>query len=87
MEFLLLWADDLDDVLGALRHLWPQVVDFITATLLFVTTVFGLMLATQATVFAVVALLAAAMLEMSRRRTQRRLTVIDENARDAQPPR
>ena len=83
MEFLLLWADDLDDVFGALRHLWPQVVDFFTATLLFVMTGFGLMLATQATAFAVVALLAAAMLEMSRRRTERSMAA----SRETQPPR
>ena len=84
MEFLLLWADDLDDVLGALRHLWPQVVDFITATLLFVMTGFGLMLATQATVFAVATLVAGTMLEVSR---QRRLRRIEGMTGDARPPR
>jgi hypothetical protein len=26
MEFLLLWADNLDDALGALRHLAPRIL-------------------------------------------------------------
>ena len=72
MEFLLLWADDLDDVVGALRHLWPQVVDFFTATLLFAMTGFGLVLATQATVAAVAALFAAGLMEVLRQRRNRR---------------
>jgi hypothetical protein len=88
MEFLLLWADELDDALGALRHLWPQVVDFLTATLLFAMTGFGLMLATQATVFAVVAVVAATLLEVSRhRRLRRSMTAIDDTSRDASSPR
>ncbi len=28
MEFLLLWADNLDDALGALRHLAPKILSF-----------------------------------------------------------
>jgi hydrogenase/urease accessory protein HupE len=72
MEFLLLWADNLDDVLGALRHLWPQVVDFFTATLLFAMTGFGLMLATQATVAAVAVLSAAGLMQLLRQRHHRR---------------
>ena len=72
MEFLLLWADDLDDALGALRHLWPQIVDFLIAALLFATTGFGLVLATQTTLLGVVVLLSATLLELLRQRRARR---------------
>jgi hypothetical protein len=72
MEFLLLWADDLDDALGALRHLWPQIVDFVLATLLFVMTGFGLVLATQTTLLGAVVLLSAMLLELLRQRRARR---------------
>jgi len=79
MEFLLRWADDLDDALGALRHLWPQVVDFITATLLFVMTGFSLMIATQATALALAVLLAAVLLEVLRQRRTRRGVADSDN--------
>jgi hypothetical protein len=72
MEFLLLWADELDDALGALRHLWPQLVDFVLATLLFVMTGFGLVLATQTTLIGVIVLLSAMLLELLRQRRARR---------------
>jgi hypothetical protein len=84
MEFLLLWADDLDDVLGALRHLWPQVVDFFAATLLFAMTGFGLMLATQATVAAGAVLCAAGLMELLRQRRKRRgAAAVDSKATGA----
>ena len=35
MEFLLLWADNLDDALGALRHLAPKILRFLIAFALF----------------------------------------------------
>lgn len=72
MEFLLLWADELDDALGALRHLWPQIVDFMIATLLFAMTGFGLVLATETTVIGVIVLLSAMLLELLRQRRARR---------------
>jgi hypothetical protein len=72
MEFLLLWADELDDALGALRHLWPQIVDFLLAALLFVMTGFGLLLATQTTLIAVALVLSVTLLEMLRQRRARR---------------
>lgn len=72
MEFLLLWADDLDDALGALRHLWPQIVDFMLATLLFAMTGFGLVLATETTLIGVAMLLSATLLELLRQRRARR---------------
>jgi hypothetical protein len=72
MEFLLLWADELDDALGALRHLWPQIVDFMIATLLFATTGFGLVLATETTLIGAIVLLSATLLELLRQRRARR---------------
>ena len=36
MEFLLLWVDDLDDAIGALRHLAPKILGFLFAAGLFV---------------------------------------------------
>ena len=72
MEFLLLWADELDDALGALRHLWPQIVDFMIATLLFAVTGFGLVLATETTLIGVTVLLSAMLLEVVRQRRARR---------------
>lgn len=75
MEFLLLWADELDDALGALRHLWPQIVDFLLAALLFVMTGFGLLLATQTTLIAMALVLSVTLLEMLRQRRARRSSV------------
>ena len=72
MEFLLLWADELDDALGALRHLWPQIVDFMIAALLFAMTGFGLLLATQTTLIGVALLLSVMLLEILRQRRARR---------------
>ena len=41
MEFLLLWADNLDDALGALRHLMPKIIGFLAAFALFAATGFA----------------------------------------------
>lgn len=73
MEFLLLWADNLDDAVGAIRHLWPQVVDFFTAALLFAMTGFALVMAPQSTLIGVAVLLSAVLLEALRQRRQRRI--------------
>ncbi len=73
MEFLLLWADDLDDAVGAIRHLWPQVVDFFTAALLFATTGFALVMVPRSTLIGVAVLLSAVLLEALRQRRQRRI--------------
>lgn len=45
MEFLLLWVDELDDALGALRHLAPRIAGFLTALALFAATGCALVLA------------------------------------------
>jgi hypothetical protein len=65
MEFLLLWVDDLDDAIGAVRHLAPQILGFLFAVALFVGTTLAFSFAPQAT-FAV--LLSAGLLEVARRR-------------------
>ena len=68
MEFLLLWVDELDDVVGALRHLAPKILGFLAAVLLFVGTALALSLAPQATLGVVGAVLSASLIEAVRRR-------------------
>lgn len=72
MEFLLLWADNVDDALGAVRHLAPKILSFLAAFALFAVTGFALMLAPHATLAVIgpiVGLLLSAMLiEHVRRR-------------------
>lgn len=43
MEVFLLWLDDLDDLIGSVRLLWPALLSFICALALFVLTVFAVM--------------------------------------------
>jgi hypothetical protein len=71
MEFFLLWADDLDDALGAARHLAPKILSLIVALALFAATGFALVHATQATLGGVALFLCATLLEMIRRRRVR----------------
>ncbi|HEX7013617.1 MAG TPA: hypothetical protein VF161_12755 [Steroidobacteraceae bacterium] len=47
MEFLLLWADELDDALAMLRHLAPRILGLLLALGLFLATGFALLLAPQ----------------------------------------
>jgi hypothetical protein len=68
MEFLLLWADNLDDALCALRHLAPKILGFITAFALFCLTGFALVLAPQATLAALCLILSATLVDGVRRR-------------------
>lgn len=68
MEFLLLWADNLDDALGALRHLAPKILGFIAAFALFALTGFALVLAPQATLAVIGLVLSASLIEAVRRR-------------------
>ena len=73
MEFLLLWIDDLDDALGALRHLAPKILGFLFALLLFTATGLALSLAPQATLAIVGLVLSASLFETVRRRRVERL--------------
>lgn len=68
MEFLLLWADNLDDALGALRHLAPKILGFVAAFVLFAASGFALVLAPQATLAAIGVVLSASLVEYVRRR-------------------
>ena len=47
MEFILLWIDELDDAIGALRHLAPKILGFLLAVALFASTAFAIVIAPQ----------------------------------------
>jgi hypothetical protein len=68
MEFLLLWADNLDDALCALRHLAPKILSFVAAFALFALTGFALALAPHATLAVIGLVLSASLVEHLRRR-------------------
>jgi hypothetical protein len=68
MEFLLLWADNLDDALGALRHLAPKILGFIAAFALFAATGFALVLAPEAALGVIGLIMSASLIEAVRRR-------------------
>ena len=68
MEFLLLWADNLDDALGALRHLAPKILGFIAAFALFAATGFALVLAPEAALGVIGLIMSASLIEALRRR-------------------
>jgi hypothetical protein len=68
MEFLLLWADNLDDALGAVRHLAPKILGFIAAFALFAATGFALVLAPQAALGVIGLIMSASLIEAVRRR-------------------
>jgi hypothetical protein len=68
MEFLLLWWDNLDDALGAARHLAPKILAFLFAFVLFALTGFALVLAPQATLATIGLILSASLYDYWRRR-------------------
>ncbi|MET0536103.1 MAG: hypothetical protein ABW171_17945 [Steroidobacter sp.] len=68
MEFLLLWADNLDDALCALRHLAPKILGFIAAFALFVATGFALVAAPQVALGVIGLIMSASLFEAARRR-------------------
>lgn len=71
MEFLLLWIDELDDAVGAARHLAPRLLGLLVACALFAATGFGLVLAPHLTACALAVVLSASLLEVARRRFAR----------------
>ena len=71
MEFMLLWIDDLDDAVGAARHLAPKILGFLLAVALFVGTGFALMRAPHIALGIVAFALSASLLEAVRRRRHR----------------
>lgn len=68
MEFLLLWVDEFDDVVGAARHLAPKILGFLFALALFVATVLAFSLAPNAMLGVVGLALSASLVEAARRR-------------------
>ena len=68
MEFLLLWADEHDDAMGALRHLLPGILSFLLAVALFAATGFAVVLAPHVTLPALALILSATLVESVRRR-------------------
>lgn len=68
MEFLLLWVDELDDAMGAARHLAPKVMGFLMAVALFAATALALVFAPQATLAVIAVMLSASLIEIVRRR-------------------
>ena len=68
MEFLLLWVDEVDDAVGALRHLTPKILGFLFAVALFVGTAFAFSLAPQAMLGILGFVLSASLVEAVRRR-------------------
>lgn len=71
MEFLLLWADELDDALAVLRHYAPRILGLIAALALFAATGFFLILAPHVTLAVFAVILSAALCESLRRRRAR----------------
>jgi hypothetical protein len=71
MEFLLLWVDELDDALSALRHLAPRIVGLLIALALFAATGFALVLAPQITLAGVAGVASVSLFEVLRRRRAR----------------
>lgn len=71
MEFLLLWADELDDALAVLRHYAPRILGFLVALALFAATGFGLMFAPHVTLGAFAVILSGTLFETLRRRRAR----------------
>ena len=70
MEFLLLWMDNLDDALGALRHLAPRIIGFLFAIALFVATGVALVVSTQTTLAIIAITSSVSLIEIARRRLQ-----------------
>jgi hypothetical protein len=73
MEFLLLWVDDLDDAIGAVRHLLPTILGFLFALALFAATCAALIIAPHATLGILALMLSASLFEAARRRRTRML--------------
>lgn len=71
MEFLLQWADDLDDVLAVLRHYAPRILGLIAALALFAATGFALILVPHAMPVGFAVVLSATLFETLRRRRAR----------------
>ena len=68
MEFLLLWADELDDAMAVLRHYAPRILGLIAALALFAATGFALIFAPHVTLAVFAVVFSATLFETLRRR-------------------
>lgn len=74
MEFLLLWADNFDDAVHAVRHLAPKLLALLFAASLFALTGFALIRSPQVALGCIGLFLSASLIEaIRRRRTQAQL--------------
>ena len=71
MEFLLLWADELDDALAVLRHYAARILGLLVAIALFAATGFALMYAPHVMLAVFAVALSATLFEALRRRRAR----------------
>jgi hypothetical protein len=71
MEFLLQWADELDDAMAVLRHYAPRILGLFVALALFAATGVALMYAPQVTLAVFAVVLSATLFEALRRRLAR----------------
>ena len=71
MEFLLQWADELDDALAVARHYAPRILGLLAAIALFAATGFALMYAPHVTLAVFAVVLSATLFEAVRRRIAR----------------
>ena len=71
MEFLLQWADELDDALAVARHYAPRILGLLAAIALFAATGFALMYAPHVTLAVFAIVLSATLFEALRRRLAR----------------
>ena len=71
MEFLLQWADELDDVLAVARHYAPRILGLLAALALFAATGFALVHAPHVTLAAFAVISSATLFETVRRRRAR----------------
>jgi hypothetical protein len=67
MEFLLQWADELDDALGVIRHYAPRILGMIAALALFAATGYALVFVPYFTLAAFGLILSATLFEAFRR--------------------
>jgi hypothetical protein len=70
MEFLLLWVDNLDDHVHALRHPAPKIFGLLLAISLFVLTGIALVRAPHVGLAAIGLVLSATLIEVKRRKAQ-----------------
>jgi hypothetical protein len=71
MEFLLQWADELDDALAVVRHYAPRIIGLLAALALFGATGFALVHAPHVTIAVFAVVLSATLFEALRRRRAR----------------